>query len=205
MAVRSISSPSQLTNVVLAWDKTVHNGTSWKKLTSGAGANILALEVFNDKRYVGGTFQTAGGISSPHLAVWTSQSSGIESDDFYGSFINIFPNPSEGKFVVNGISRDTELTIYDMAGNEMTYRTLTSRNTEVDLSQLKKGIYIFKLNKMNRSSHGFTCCFYSRCFDKSPCHFHGSFVFMRTGIGFGEFSPVGNMKKALYLFQLFLY
>lgn len=63
------------TSGIGAWD-----GTSWQALQSAggegvSGGSINAMAVYDDgtgdKLYVGGAFQTAGGLPSPFLAAWT--------------------------------------------------------------------------------------------------------------------------------------
>lgn len=62
-------------------------------------------------------------------------------DVFAGGF-NVYPNPSEGSFVVNTISTDGELIITDMQGKEIRRMQVDAVQTQV--SGLNKGCYILR-------------------------------------------------------------
>jgi hypothetical protein len=60
-------------STVAAW-----NGTTWFRLGSGVGpdyAVVRALVEYDHKLIVGGDFTTAGGKSSPYIAMWTKRAS----------------------------------------------------------------------------------------------------------------------------------
>jgi hypothetical protein len=54
--------------------------------------------------------------------------------------IRIYPNPSSGKFFVNGFSDNTEIKIYDLYGKCL----YCTKGQEVDLSEQAKGIYFLE-------------------------------------------------------------
>lgn len=60
--------------------------------------------------------------------------------------INIYPNPSEGKFMIDIINYNgVTITIVDALGKEVVNQNLNSSSTSIDLTNYKKGVYIVKL------------------------------------------------------------
>lgn len=53
----------------------------------------------------------------------------------------LYPNPSNGKVTISGLSTGSRFTVYDAMGKEVFNGVCTSVNQEVDLSQLKSGFY----------------------------------------------------------------
>ncbi|MEW5796429.1 MAG: DUF1565 domain-containing protein [Candidatus Zixiibacteriota bacterium] len=57
---------------IAAWD-----GSTWTSLGSGVGSGVfaspMAMTVYDGKLVVGGNFTTAGGKTSPYIALWTKQ------------------------------------------------------------------------------------------------------------------------------------
>jgi hypothetical protein len=73
---------------------------------------------------------------------------GVNPPDRSGSFV-IYPNPTNGSFTIafpeafpgNG----TEIVIYDMLEKKVYAESLSSTQTEIDLSSLSKGVYLVKV------------------------------------------------------------
>src|ERR1051326_6580880 len=64
--------------------------------------------------------------------------------------INIFPNPSEGKFNLS-ISQSANLKIYNLFGECMYHQIATSPNFQVDFSSQPSGIYFVKIQNDKKS------------------------------------------------------
>ena len=58
--------------------------------------------------------------------------------------VNIFPNPSSNFLKITGVSQLENFTIYNIIGSEIINGSL-SNNDKIDISQLKKGVYFFKI------------------------------------------------------------
>ncbi|MBI3502251.1 MAG: T9SS type A sorting domain-containing protein [Bacteroidetes bacterium] len=59
--------------------------------------------------------------------------------------IQVFPNPSNGQFTVYGLRSTVELSIYDVLGNKVFYKTLNGKQETVNMSGAGRGIYFYKL------------------------------------------------------------
>ncbi len=57
--------------------------------------------------------------------------------------INVFPNPNNGKFMVEGITGKTEINVYNLSGYLLKNISITS-NSELDLGDLPNGIYVMR-------------------------------------------------------------
>jgi photosystem II stability/assembly factor-like uncharacterized protein len=82
-----------------------------------------------------------------------SISANIES---VGAEINMttYPNPAQGQIVIDINEQDLSqatLTISDITGTIIDERQITSKQTQIDLSKYKKGIYFIKVSLQGRS------------------------------------------------------
>lgn len=60
--------------------------------------------------------------------------------------LNIYPNPNQGQFRVEGIKPGDVLDIYDLRGKHILKRVSTSSNEEIRLGELSKGVYFLRVN-----------------------------------------------------------
>lgn len=116
------------------------NGTNWAALGLGVDNSVLKLIVNNNDLYVGGSFINAGGKSAMHVAKF-SCTTGLQ-DNIINNKISIFPNPGNGKFMVEGIG---ELTITNLYGEAIISQKLINQRAEIDLTRQPKGIYLAKM------------------------------------------------------------
>lgn len=80
-----------------------------------------------------------------------SQFPNILSDGIKKSTIQIFPNPSNGKFKIIGKEQIDTYTLYDNKGNQAYSQKVVSSASTIDLdfSNLPKGIYFLKVQTKN--------------------------------------------------------
>ena len=65
-----------------------------------------------------------------------------------GADIRIYPNPSHGIFNIDGISGETEITVYDAYGN-IIHELITNEKSRINLSAHADGIYLVKIKTFN--------------------------------------------------------
>jgi uncharacterized protein (TIGR02145 family) len=64
--------------------------------------------------------------------------------------IEIYPNPASGKIYINYKNiRTFKLLVYNMIGENVLQKELNNRTKELDISCLRKGIYILKFTSLN--------------------------------------------------------
>jgi hypothetical protein len=64
--------------------------------------------------------------------------------------ITVFPNPSKGLFIVAGTSAGSDLLVTDLAGKTLFHKTAEEGKTEIDIGNLKEGIYLLKITTNER-------------------------------------------------------
>ncbi len=78
---------------------------------------------------------------------WSISYTATGIEDFDNLGINIFPNPSNGKFTVEFNKEKTgDIIIYNLSGKKVYHEQLSEKSQEIDLSSLPKGVYILRLN-----------------------------------------------------------
>jgi len=121
------------------------NGTSWSGLDAGVNGPVLCLGIADDKLFVGGEFTTAGGIVANYLAYY----SGLQSipDVISDLVLNVIPNPANDIITIETSqnTKNGELTIYNIKGQEILNRQISKAKTKIDISDFESGVYLVKL------------------------------------------------------------
>jgi len=71
-----------------------------------------------------------------------------EFGDYVAQFL-VFPNPTTGKFTIQNLNHETknvELTVYNVLGEQVQQLIIKSANQQIDLSALPQGIYFLEIN-----------------------------------------------------------
>ena len=64
--------------------------------------------------------------------------------------ISIYPNPSSGKFILNGGNDEAEIDIYNLLGEKILTQKLNAHQTIIDLESKSKGIYIYSIKNSSK-------------------------------------------------------
>jgi len=149
---------------IAKWD-----GTSWSSVDVGVWGAIGggidgsgAFAAYDSSLYVGGGFDTAGGLPARDIAKWTTPSAINELSD--NNYCKIYPNPSDGKFtiqwsVVPPQADQWSVEVYNVLG-EKVYATPAllpqsgggvSTAFQINLSSQPEGVYLCRiLSKTNK-------------------------------------------------------
>jgi hypothetical protein len=121
--------------------------------SSSASQSQTALDTYtwplNNQTYTqGGTYTAtipnAAGCDSVVTLNLTLNYTGI--NELIGSRVSISPNPTSSKITVKASLAliGKEFTIYDQQGKAVKSGVITAEETEIDLSNLSEGVYLFK-------------------------------------------------------------
>ena len=69
----------------------------------------------------------------------------LTTENFQQQEIKIFPNPANGNEVNIISNKDIISEVYDILGKRVNQQNLTSNQRKLNISGLKKGIYLLKL------------------------------------------------------------
>ncbi|WP_370228172.1 endonuclease [Mesoflavibacter sp.] len=75
----------------------------------------------------------------------------LSTSNFEKSTFKIYPNPIKGNTLNADVKSTTSYQIYDILGKKILSGTVTTNNKKINVSSLKKGIYILKLETSNGS------------------------------------------------------
>jgi hypothetical protein len=78
-------------------------------------------------------------------------SSGVDLNEHSQWWLNAFPNPSEGRFTINGTPAGS-MTVFDRQGKVVFSTESISGGTEIDLSNHLPGIYFFRCADSNTAA-----------------------------------------------------
>ena len=100
------------------WD-----GLSWTSMGAGVGPSwVECLATYNGSLYVGGNIQTAGALSSLHIARWTPNKTAVGDEVSPETFLGVRSNPFRGSARLFYELRHpgiVNLTIYDVQGRQI--------------------------------------------------------------------------------------
>jgi hypothetical protein len=109
-------------------------------MAQNAGAQRDCTGEINGKAYLDKCHECVGGNTGKTACI-PSFAQTIRKGD---ATVNIFPNPSEGSFSIDGKITDN-WQIYTAIGNHL----LSGQNQKIDLSAYPPGLYILKINEMD--------------------------------------------------------
>ncbi|MCW5519138.1 T9SS type A sorting domain-containing protein [Aureitalea sp. L0-47] len=66
--------------------------------------------------------------------------------------IRVYPNPTNGSVTISGNLRATNLEVYNVLGARVMQLKLSSEQTQLDISDLPSGVYMFRLTSTDGSS-----------------------------------------------------
>lgn len=75
--------------------------------------------------------------------------SGVGIDDLSGSTLNIYPNPSTGRFYLqmgDAFKANTKVEVFNVVGMKVFETLATAYKTEIDLSAMKQGVYYVRID-----------------------------------------------------------
>lgn len=120
--------------------KTTNGGTNWSIQTSGTIKDLFSVFFTSpDTGYIVGNNGTILKTLNGGLA-WVK-------DELKTDLINIFPNPSSSKLNIESIDINKEMiiTILNINGQEIIYRSIKDKKFQIDISNLNSGIYFLKI------------------------------------------------------------
>ena len=125
-------------------------------LTQGSDTFTLRTSFynFNGENLPTSAFDIVGIISERsdvglHLVPRNYSDTTLSIDNIDVSVVNVYPNPVETSLYFSGLNEISRVTLYDLTGK--LYLEATT-NSSLDLSSLKKGIYILKLDNTKSSN-----------------------------------------------------
>lgn len=62
----------------------------------------------------------------------------------------VYPNPVKGILTIKNFSSNYKVTVFDVKGKQLLHQKTTSKTTQLDFSQLSKGIYLVQINQRNK-------------------------------------------------------
>jgi hypothetical protein len=121
---------------------------------------------YPNQNKMGDYYDMVSDSTGAHLA-WSGTLNG-EEDVYYSHIIpniptaineisgntsfSIFPNPTNGVFVVTSDAKLSQIEIYNMLGEKVYAKTCSNAKTEINISSLVAGIYFLKIVKHDGSS-----------------------------------------------------
>ncbi len=112
-------------------------------LSATTGANVTASPSVNTVYTLAGTKNTCTKLTTVNVIINQNCYAGIEQV-INASNISIYPNPSKGlvTVVMSAVNAGTTLYVTDMIGKEVFKTVVIDTNTNLDLSNLEKGLYM---------------------------------------------------------------
>ena len=74
----------------------------------------------------------------------------INNPEFLDSFVNVFPNPSSGKFSISLAEKLNHISIYDVTGQNVFQDVLDSGTHLLEIT--KPGCYVLEINNQTKTT-----------------------------------------------------
>jgi hypothetical protein len=131
--------------------KSSNDGASWTQITT---TGLTSLYTGNALAYHNNKFFISGSISNSTQNYSVFRSSNVLSVNEPNKFMNykLFPNPFENEIFLQGLNfTEMKIEIHDILGKRVRFFTENqyNDNLKIDLTDLKKGIYILTIHSKN--------------------------------------------------------
>jgi hypothetical protein len=118
--------------------KTINGGTDWISQTSGTGSPLYSIHFPSmDTGYIVGGNGTILKTSNGGYV-------GINDDMTTANTLIVYPNPSSDKISITTFAEGS-LSIQNLNGQELLKEEITATKTQIDISNLSKGVYFLKV------------------------------------------------------------
>jgi hypothetical protein len=138
-------------NTLSAGGVAIWNDTNWCVPPTGSQVyKCSSLEYFQNKMYLGGSFDSIGVAAINNLAVLNttvtmcSSPVGVKENKKEIEGIKVYPNPSNGKLFIEAKNFDLKNITLSLL-NQLGQIILTVNATEIDISSFDAGIYCLKV------------------------------------------------------------
>jgi hypothetical protein len=86
------------------------------------------------------------------LTLSSQKSAALAVNESVEASINVYPNPANNKITVElyEFTVNTPLMIFDLTGKQVLNKQISSQSEQVDISDLKPGVYIVRINSMSQ-------------------------------------------------------
>jgi Glycosyl hydrolase catalytic core/Secretion system C-terminal sorting domain/F5/8 type C domain len=131
------------------WDETTQG---WITIVTETNNSISAYsksftEVKTNKvRLYINTASTDNTVRLYELEVYGRVDSSLGVNEYTQNDFKIYPNPTTNELTISGLSKPETIQIYDIHARKLIEK---QNSNSLDVSQLKQGIYILKINKNN--------------------------------------------------------
>ena len=129
------------TRPLMSWD-----GLTWGELSLNGAITGMCSIFFNGELYLGGNMSVLVPSDFTYYYDFLKLSTTVAVEELVPNNFTLSPNPTNSKISVksNAEMIGKEFMIYDQLGKEVKSGVITSEETEIDLSNLTEGVYLFK-------------------------------------------------------------
>lgn len=127
------------------------NASAWDSIGSGftIDTGIYALAEYNSQLYAGGFIRASGTTPTNHVGRWMYPT-GINTMIANTEKLNIYPNPSNGKFILQSIYNETEkgtIEFYNVLGEKVSSVKFSTLSTPlaINISSNPAGMYLYRI------------------------------------------------------------
>jgi len=115
-----------------------NEGRNWQNVNDGLGRNLVNTFAINGTSIYAGT--NGAGVWKRDLSEMVGLND-IKNNDHH---LNIYPNPTKGKFTINSNEKISSVEVYNLIGEKI-YTNTNLTSNEIDLTNISKGIYFVKI------------------------------------------------------------
>jgi ligand-binding sensor domain-containing protein len=128
-------------------DWVINDTLSWISFNTVSGngnTNIQIIASGNDSDSPRSTEISITASGVPPRSFYVVQKKRISTNELNNDSFVIYPNPTENKVYIDGLSNDTDVRIFDISGNLV--KAVRTSEYQVNISDLRTGTYFMKWN-----------------------------------------------------------
>lgn len=124
---------------------TVSGGNTYTWNPGGSTSNVFSVTPSGASFYSVDVTDSKGCQNSALITLLVNSCTGIKENASNANFVNVYPNPSTGSFMIDVYNNNAMVIVYNLLGDVICSEKLQSGKQALNLSEQAKGVYLMNV------------------------------------------------------------